>query len=343
ARERVRAATISGSLVATAALGLAAGAGPAEAAGGFDASLVKDINPSGSNDVRYLAAMGGTVFFRANDGIHGSELWRSDGTEAGTYMVKDINPNGANSTPADLTVVGNTLFFSAYDGTQGGGPHGVELWKSDGTEGGTQLVEDIYSGSTSSNPRYLTNVGGTLFFSAFDGPQGGGTHRRELWKSTEGTAANPDLVEAIDLSSGSYPYDLTNVGGPLFFRASDGPEPTQHGQELWKSTDGTADNTELVEDINTAGESTPHQLTNVGGTLFFAADDGTHGVELWRSTDGTPANTDIVRAINDSGDSDPYYLTDFGGTLFFSAYDGAEGGGTHGTELWKSTGTDLGT
>ena len=89
----------------------------------------------------YLTAVGGTLFFTADDGVHGRELWKSDGTRAGTVLVKDIDPRRATTTtkrPASLTDVGGTLFFTADDGV-----HGPELWKSDGTKAGTVLVKDI--------------------------------------------------------------------------------------------------------------------------------------------------------------------------------------------------------
>ena len=64
-----------------------------------------------------LAVVGSTLYFRASDGVNGYELWKSDGTEAGTAMVKDIhhdNYYGANISY--LTAVGSTLYFSASDG-----------------------------------------------------------------------------------------------------------------------------------------------------------------------------------------------------------------------------------
>jgi ELWxxDGT repeat protein len=78
-------------------------------------------------------------------------------------------------------------------------------------------------------------------------------------------------------TEGSYPYDLTNADGRVFFSADGGT----HGTELWKS-DGIATGTSLVKDINPEGSSRPYGLANVNRTLFFAADDGTHGWELWK-------------------------------------------------------------
>ena len=87
-----------------------------------------------------IVEVNGVAFFAANDGTHGFELWRSDGSPGGTQMVKDINPGGGSSYPVGLTNVGGTLFFSANDST-----HGYELWRSDGSAAGTQMVTDIGS------------------------------------------------------------------------------------------------------------------------------------------------------------------------------------------------------
>jgi ELWxxDGT repeat protein len=111
--------------------------------------------------------VGGTLFFGAKDGTHGRELWRSNGTAAGTVLVKDIRPGGGESFPKYLTNVNGALFFQADDGT-----HGPELWESNGTAAGTVLVEDIFPGNVGSLPSFLTNVNGTLFFAANDGVHG---------------------------------------------------------------------------------------------------------------------------------------------------------------------------
>src|SRR5262245_24540950 len=136
--------------------------------------LVKDINlVTLSSSPGQLVNVNGTAFFTADDGVHGRELWKSDGTPEGIVLVKDIGPGSTGSVPGNLTAVGGTLFFTVnLPGV------GVELWTSDGTEASTVLVKDIVPGSEGSSPTLLTDVGGTLFFSAV-GPGTGA----ELWRS----------------------------------------------------------------------------------------------------------------------------------------------------------------
>ena len=97
--------------------------------------MLKDINPgpaSGSPRTAFVE-LGGELFFQANDGLTGGELWKSDGTAAGTVLVKDINPGSGSSRAlsagSDINelVYNGELFFEADDGT-----NGPELWKSKG-------------------------------------------------------------------------------------------------------------------------------------------------------------------------------------------------------------------
>ncbi len=291
--------------------------------------LVKDINLVSDTLLIYpghqAVNVNGTLFFTGNDGVHGWELWKSNGTAAGTVLVKDIV---GGSTPLHLTNVNGTLFFTAHTAV-----HGYELWKSDGTAAGTVLVKDIMPGSGSGIggsvfDDILVNVNGTLYFTANDG-----VHGVELWKSN-GTAAGTVMVKDITPGvNGFGPEWLTNVNGTLFFVADNGVS----GPELWKSN-GTLAGTQLVKNILPGVGNHVFNLEAVNGTLFFTANNGVHGGELWKS-DGTAAGTVLVKDIRGGFvGSNPTQLTNVNGTLFFTASDGF-----HGIELWKSNGTAAGT
>ena len=322
---------------ASAASGSGSGSNSGTYNGNGTAWMVENIASGGvSSFPGKLTAVGNTLFFKANNGQDGFELWKSNGTSSGTVMVKDINSGSgsqASSNPNYLTEMGNTLYFSAMDTTN----NGHQLWKSDGTASGTVMVTAINSGGTA-NPGIHTDgfvvMNNNLYFSADDGPNG-----VELWKS-DGTASGTVMVKDITSgSAGSFSYTPAvkpvDMNNELYFNANDG----NNGYELWKS-DGTASGTVMVKDINIGGsDSFPQHLTVVGNTLYFDANDGTNGNELWKS-DGTASGTVMVKDIAPIGTSasSPQYLTGIGNTLYFQATDG-----TNGIELWKSDGTASGT
>jgi ELWxxDGT repeat protein len=125
----------------------------------------------GSAGSSLAEAGGGQVLFTLKDKEHGSELWATDGTAAGTRILREISPGSVSAHVSELTPAGARAFFTAWDKD-----HGAELWQTDGTEAGTRLVHDLAPGSASSSPRELTVLGDQLFFSADDGLTG-----RELW------------------------------------------------------------------------------------------------------------------------------------------------------------------
>ena len=282
--------------------------------------LVKDIWPGGTYNLRELTDVNGTLFFAANDGANGRELWKSDGTEVGTVMVKNIDPrpwvqNAKNpgymevgsSRPDKLTNVNGTLFFLAENGV-----NERSLWKSDGTEDGTALIKDIRLWKTAAFGEQLIALNSSLLFVAYDQ-----AHGVELWRS-DGTEESTVMVKDIlPGEEGSGPTALTIVDGTLFFRANS----NNTWPNLWKS-DGTKEGTERVKMIGA------HQLTNVNGTLFFTA--GQHGEGLWKS-DGTEAGTLLVKDINARG------LTNKNGVVYFRGDDGTNEG------PWQSDGTEEGT
>lgn len=289
--------------------------------------MVKDIRPGsasmlGNSEDGYFTNVNGTLFFAATNGSNGTELWKSDGTGAGTVQVKDIRPGVTSSTPRNLASAENTLYFWAD-----APGYGHEIWKSDGTELGTVMVKDINVGSWGAIPssslgdpiNVICSFNEGAFFVANNGNSGVGS---ELWK-TDGTEAGTVLVKDIRLGAMSSDIqELTEVNGILFFSATDGNAAPYHGQELWKS-DGTEAGTVLVKDIVPGTvNSNPGYLTPVGNHLFFAAGNGSSRV-LWKS-DGTEAGT-----MSLGPESSPAYITHSGGFLYYSAYQSGSG-----TELW---------
>jgi ELWxxDGT repeat protein len=295
-------------------------------------AFFKDINP-GPNSAAFIELLNvnGTLYFGASDGSetgkHGYELWKSNGTTAGTVLVKDINPGTGGSGLTWFTNVNGTLFFAAQDAS-----HGLELWKSNGTSAGTVLVKDInsnivYDQSQPSDPTGLVNVNGTLFFAAHSDET-----NIELYKSN-GTSAGTVMVRDIRPGTqGSYPEQLINYNGKLFFQAY---EPT-HGHELWTSN-GTSAGTVVFDVWAGTLSSSPSGFTVANNLLFFTANDGSNQTELWKSN-GTSAGTALVKDINDGGGSYPLHITNVRGILYFNADDG-----THGDALWRSNGTSAGT
>lgn len=323
----------------------------------FSGSYTISYTTSGNSSTpTQLTDVDGTLFFTAKDGVNGVELWKSDGTETGTVLVRNINEGNvgdtstaASSNPGSLTNVEGTLFFTADDGE-----HGTELWKSDGTESGTVLVKDIFSGTypyysggtlvgdypNASNPDLFTELDGTLYFVAHDEE-----HGAELWRS-DGTEAGTVLVKDIqEGEEGAFTNQsmAVTLDGALLFTANDGV----HGDELWRS-DGTEAGTVLVKDIQEGSEGELSYfggLTVLDGVLYFAADDGDVGKELWMS-DGTESGTVLIADINANTHDDdstakssyPFYFQKVNGTLYFSALSDNSG-----RELWQSDGTAEGT
>jgi ELWxxDGT repeat protein len=283
---------------------------------------------------------------------------------SGTLQTQqvEIQAGSGSSNPDNLTALGNTLYFTANDGTG----NGNQLWKSDGTTNtpitnnpggfnptnltvfGTNLFftandsngnelwlsngttanrfSDINVGAGSSNPANLTAVGTNLFFTADNGTTG-----RELWVY-DGTTVR--LVKDIYTgATGSNPTNLIAFNNKLYFSASN----SANGQELW-SSDGTENGTQIVTDIR-PGQigSSPNNLVAIGSRLYFTADDGINGTELWKHSAGvTSLVKDITTGTNAFG---PINLTSVGNTLFFVT----DSDGDFQQELWKSDGTGAST
>ena len=132
--------------------------------------LIKDINPgAGNSNPENLTAVNDTLYFTANDGANGTELWKSN-TSSGTIMVQDITPGPESSTLFELTNAGGTLFFFSYKFTHNGSDAIVrkfELFKSKDTEtsslgGPWDSISEWYF----QFPPYLASAGDRVYFFA---------------------------------------------------------------------------------------------------------------------------------------------------------------------------------
>lgn len=308
-----------------------------------------EITASKDLSVEGLFNAGGTLFF-----ISDTNPWVSDGTDVAQI---DTSTGGQLSYAADFTEVNGEVYFAATDE----GLYGNELWHFDGSSASVIDINQTLIGGGkdgSSNPRYLVNADGTLYFVATQN-----NLDDDLFTLSDGTCRSvlndvgiTDLVStgdtvyfsnngglweansqgvahvATDLSGCD---NLINADGTLFFTAS---SPSD-GQEVCEY-DGSQ---ERIFDVNTTGifsgdgSSFPSELTDVDGTVYFQANDGTRGFELWEASSG---GFERVLDINtsdfiDDGIPYPSDLVNNDGVLFFLAGASAS---SQTAQLWEAAG-----
>ncbi|MCB9046577.1 MAG: T9SS type A sorting domain-containing protein [Chitinophagales bacterium] len=291
-----------------------------------------DINP-GPADSRPQSYVGidSLVYFQADDGTYGYELWISDGTAAGTKRVTDIKPGPGSSNPEFFTKYKGKVYFAADDGT-----NGKELWVTDGTALGTQMLKNINPGAGSSNPGLFYVAKNLLFFKADDG-----THGRELWV-TDGTANGTILLK--DIRSGGQHSDaavVAEVNGTILVNAYDGTARNA----IW-TTDGTTAGTQIFKLVgsNSNGWATLTDGVMYNGKYYFRAQAGTpFGYSLWQ-TDGTANGTSYVMTFDPggSGEGIKTNMVVLQNKLFFGA-DSSGALNSRDIEPWVSDGTANGT
>lgn len=241
------------------------------------------------------------LFFSADDGTNGRELWSSDGTEAGTVMVKDIL-TGGGSAPRYLKVINGKLYFMALETLS---PQRLALYVSDGTASGTIKLTTLSTNTSGiTSTVYYEGLNGFVYFKNDLNNTG-----FELWR-TDGTVAGTALFKDLYTGTGgSTPDHFYTVGNRMYFNANDG----LNGKELWM-TDGTIDGTIMLSPGNV--ESTvngPRFMTNFNNKVYYEYDG-----ELW-ATDGTTSGTGLFKQIHPSFKSDPSNFVIYGSRLYFSA------------------------
>ena len=231
-----------------------------------NSALFLDLNPSGESEPNNFSACGDILYFTANQGASGNELWKTDGTTDGTSLIKDINTAlGIGSNPIGLHKFNNELFFLANDGT------GYDLWKSDGTTSGTVKIKDFSFDINESNIGATSSHLFIFMESDVDG--------WVLWKS-DGTTVG--TIHVMDLESVSPPEELhAHTDNKLYFSQDIGDG---RGREPWYS-DGTEAGTSLLIDLlPSAPSSNPDDFFSYNGDLYFEAQGPGVGRELFRLT-----------------------------------------------------------
>ena len=286
-----------------------------------------------------LVIMGEKLFFTATNTANGDELYITDGTEAGTKMVKDINPGSSDASPRYLVALNGKLYFQADDGS-----HGVELWESDGTEAGTKMVADIYVGAESSAPDMLTILGGKVLFRATTVASSADQKKwMHIYNPANQTVSLVSEIQARVEGDAVIPrIQVDKKHNVAYFIG----EPVGENQEVYK-TDGTTAGTEKIMDV------TPEALGSSNIQWLYVHDDS---VLVWRQktprkyagadsvkyvqhlseqiwiTDGTAANTrllshfDKVVATDGNGTNTQFaFPVSWKGKLYFRADNGVNG------------------
>ena len=300
----------------------------------------------------------------------GKELWVSDGTSAGTHLLRDIKVGPESSTPYNLTLLDGVVYFQA---------NSHQIWRTDGTSAGTYVMVD---NNLVTNPFNYVKTKDFIFFYA---GASGFNCCKQLWRmninpnSENLVTPENNFVSAEDPIVFDYDENVilfnaktyanewaiwrTNGGVSLMVKdltpkKSDakplngakliGSEiyfsgfTTEFGPELWK-TKGELDNTEMVKDIyvdeNYFNGSSVRDFIKIGANLYFTAKDNNNGLEVWK-TDGTEAGTQMIKDINPGNNYSggaPGNLTEFNGMLYFTQFD------SNNSQIWKTNGTEAGT
>ena len=244
--------------------------------------------PDGSTPENFVSFQG-SLWFLADDGVHGRELWKSDGTLAGTQLAADLVPGSeglwGDANPwlsGRMASTGNGLILIAPSLSGG-----WDLYGSDGTAAGTQLLvhwSSVWPQWPLIEGEYASANGHVLFYLGSSS-----TQIRGVW-STDGTVAGTQLLlPAEDLlwivADGNQVYVATDEG--------------VSGSNLY-ITDGTAHNTQRLTDLSLNGviDPTPGRGVMHQGLLYFGARiidpiAGNLGSDLAVS-DGTPAGTTLA-------------------------------------------------
>ncbi len=214
-----------------------------------------------------FAALNEKMFFSADDNMHGSELWESDGTSANTKMLFNIATNDkvgvwSNGGPHNFFRHEGTVYFAASDGINGN-----ELWATDGTQAGTRLVADLLPGDGGVSPSNFTLYNNMVYFF---GNVGGAT---TLYK-TDGTISGTKLVKTFPGESNI--YTICHFNSMLYLAIGGGI-----ASSVWVS-DGTGSGTTQINPVISSSSNYNMNFASYKGELYLPAYTTTTGMELYK-------------------------------------------------------------
>ena len=270
--------------------------------------LLKDINPSGGSDPQNFAELNGTLFFFADNGSSaGLELWRSDGTEAGTTMVGDVNQNTGAGTVgfthpySQIKVLGDQVFWAFYENLGGTGQNAdfhLKIYKT-GVTGNASLVHDFVVATFSSPPVLVAHAGKIYFVKNYS----------ELW-STDGNVGGATLVRNVSPNRLSDPQV---IAGELYFYETvlNQGNSFLNKKDIYK-TDGTSAGTQFIE--RAVGDP-PHEcgryeldLFELNGKMAYTLFGSSYCFyDTWIITDDFPAIQEQSTPIADRAVREPVY------------------------------------
>lgn len=289
------------------------------------------IKPGFFDDNGYvggLTVLGNKAYFQGRSSAVGRELFVTDGTDAGTQNLVDLNPGagsffdyGLGDPDLFLNLTQGILYFVREMGS-------FEPWASDGT---ANMANNVALGNSIRYASDFFEAGNITYFNALDSNSGDYV----LYKSN-GTVAGTEIVINIEPGSSESVVPLSSVNSKFIFAAKN----SLNGKELW-ATDGSTAGTQMIKEFTPGADSSDFLSASkeaLGTQTFFVVSDSIVGYELW-VTDGTSAGTHLLKDINPgSASSSPDDFVKIGSYVYFSA-----GTTAHGRELWRTDGTADGT
>ena len=272
-----------------------------------------------------MSQLGDKVIFYGNDFAHGSELWISDGTLVGTHLLKDITTGRGSSMTdysySEFVILNDKAYFIVTDNDTGK----LNIWRTDGTEAGTELFQNIGGNTYNNIISKLKVMGGNLYFAI---TTVGSLTQSKLWK-TDGTVAGTILIKSINSYANSAVFSITATDDKLFFTTF----AASSNLQLW-STDGTtAGTTPLIVFVSDIFYREPVFSVINNKIIFSGYANGRDGI--W-SSDGTVAGTILIKnKIPNSSYSDGIV---YNGKFYFWGPDSDSK-----YKLWSSDGTAINT